>query len=81
MDINFVLPEHLFDSLDASDDGLAEDWYKKVYLADVVDARIDALVHALKSCTVVLSLHMEASEKFYKLAREAQNEADKALSL
>jgi DNA-binding FrmR family transcriptional regulator len=46
-----------------------------------VEAQIDALRGALKSCAVVMVHHMEASDRFAKLAREALNEVDKALSV
>jgi hypothetical protein len=48
---------------------------------DELAARVDELERALKSCCAVMVHHMEASDRFAKLAREALNEVDKALSV
>ena len=51
------------------------------YWCQDVDARIDALERALKSCAALLLLDIREREKFLHAAKEAVREADKALTV
>jgi hypothetical protein len=51
------------------------------YLAADVDARIDLLERALKSCSVLIKKECESQRKLADLGDEVLAEIDKALSL